>query len=91
MALTLVYPAAADNPFKKYYVCYRLQQKLQDVHNTWGQKFKDGEITEEEWEQFKDEWYNPRSCLVSDEILRLRGLAKNHNWNIILSNVFIEE
>lgn len=86
----MVYPAAVDNNFKKYYVCYRLQQKLQDVHNTWGAKYRNGEITEAEWNQFKDEWYNPRSELVIAEILRIRQLAKDHKWNINLSNIFVE-
>jgi hypothetical protein len=90
MVLTLVYPAAADNNFKKYYVCYRLQQKLQDVYNTWGQKHKNEEITDEEWEQFRTEWYKPRRDLTVNEILRIRELAKNHNWNINLNNIFIE-
>jgi len=91
MVLTLVYPAAASNAFKKYYICYRLQQKLQDKHNIWGQKFKDGLITEAEWIEFQDMWYNPRTNLVTGEILRLRGLAKNKDWSINLDNVFVEE
>ena len=90
MALTFVYPAQADNPFKKYYFCYRIQQKLQNVHNTYGEKFRNGEITEAEWDQFRNEWFNPRSDLVIEEILSLRALAKNHSWNVDLSNVFVE-
>ena len=91
MVLTLVYPAAADNGFKKYFVAYRLQQRLQEVHNVWGAKYKSGEITLAEWNQFKEEWYDPRMKLVTDEILRIRGIAKNYVWNINLSNIFIEE
>lgn len=90
MALTLVYPPAADTNFKKYYVCYRIQQKLQDVHNTWGAKYRNNEITEAEWNQFINEWFDPREELTLNEILRIRTLAKQHNWNIKLSNIFIE-
>lgn len=90
MTLTLVYPATVDNNFKKYYFLYRLQQKLQNVHNTWGEKYKNEEITKAEWLQFLTEWYDLRSELVIEEILALRILAKNHNWNVDLNEVFIE-
>jgi hypothetical protein len=91
MALILVYPAAADNNYKKYYVCYRLMKKLLNVHNTYGEKFKNEEITEEQWKLFLSEWYDPRENLVVSEILRLRKLAKNKNWNIDLDDIFVEE
>jgi len=90
MALNLTYPPAADNNFKKYYICYRLQEKLRLIHNNWGAKFRNGEITEAEWHEFLDTWFEPRSKLVIEEILRIRQLAKNHNWNINLNNIFIE-
>jgi len=91
MVLTLHYPAAANNNFKKYYVCYRMQQKLQEIHNTWGAKYNNGEITLAEWNQFKNEWYEPRDNLVIAEILRIRKLAKNYNWSMVLTDFFIEE
>jgi len=88
--MEFVYPAQADTPFKKYYFCYRIQQKIQNIHNNWGQKVRDGEITQQEWEQFLNEWFEPRSQLVVSEILSLRQVAKNHKWNIDLKNVFVE-
>ena len=91
MVLTLVYPEAVDNNFKKYYVCYRLQEKLKLIHNNWAAKARSGEITMEEWRQFLAEWFDPRQNLVVDEILRIRQLAKNKNWNINLNDIFIEE
>ena len=90
MVLTLVYPTAANNNYKKYYICYRLQLKLQNVHNNWGNKYKTGQITLAEWKQFLSEWYNPRINLVISEILKLRQLAKNKNWNINLNEIFID-
>ena len=90
MVLELVYPAVADNEFKKYYVCYRIQQKLMQIFNTWGQKYTNGEITLAEWNQFKNEWYKPRDNLVVGEVLRIRQLAKNHNWDINLNDIFVE-
>ena len=89
--MRIEYPAIIDNGFKKYYFCYSLQQKIQDVHNNWGQKYKNGEITKEEWEEFLEVWFDPRHDLVLAEILRLRKRAKEKNWNIILNNVFIED
>jgi len=91
MVLILVYPPAADNNFKKYYVCYRIQERLRTIHNNWGQKFKNGEITEQEWHDFLNTWLEPRHELVIAEILRLWQLAKNRNWDINLNNIFIEE
>ena len=90
MVLTFVYPEQVDNPFKKYYFCYRIQEKLRQIHNNWGEKYRNGEITKDEWYQFLNEWYEPRSELVVGEILSLRALAKNHNWNINLNDIFIE-
>ena len=91
MPLIISYPAASDNGFKKYFVCYRLQQKLQNVFNTWGTKFRNNEITASEWKRFQDEWYEPRIELVISEILRLRTIAKNYEWNINLNKIFVEE
>lgn len=91
MALTLVYPVVADNNYKKYYFVYRLQQKLQIVFNNWGTKYRNEEITLEEWEDFKRLWYRPRMELVTQQIIYLRGLAKNKTWSIDLNNIFIED
>jgi len=88
MVLTLVLPPAADNNFKKYYACYRIQEKLRLVYNTWGTKFRNGEITEADWNNFKENWFEPRSLLLTKEILRIRQLAMNHQWNVNLSNIF---
>lgn len=90
MTLALIYPSMADNNFKKYYLCYRLQHKLGIIHNQYGKKYKDGEITLHQWRLFRNEWYEPRWRLVKKEILRLRNLAKNKKWNVVLESIFIE-
>lgn len=89
--MELIYPASADNGYKKYYVCYRLQERLRVIHNNWGAKFRNKEITAGQWADFKRTWYEPRMNLVIAEILRLRALAKRQTWNINLSNVFVND
>lgn len=91
MPVKMNYPADADNNFKKYYICYHLQQKLQDKHNEIGEKYKNKKITKKEWETFHDAWFEPRMRLVLNEVLRLRQLAKNHDWGVNIDDIFIEE
>lgn len=91
MVLILVYPPAVDDSYKKFCFCYWLQHKIQVIYNNWGQQYRNGDITEAEWHQFLEEWYEPRDDLIVGEILRLRQLAKDQDWGFNLSEIFIEE
>lgn len=90
MPLILIYPAAADDYFKKYYVCYRILKKLQNINNNWAEKHRNQEITPTEWNEFLKKWYEPRKELTLSEIRRIKQIAYNHNWNINLDEIFIE-
>jgi len=91
MVLRLIYPPAVDNNFKKYYFCYCLEKKLRNIFNNWGDKFRNGEITEDEWKQFKNIWLEPRHDIVISEILRFREKAQNIDWSFNLDDIFVEE
>ena len=89
MALKLVYPQDADDDFKKYFACYKMQQMLQDEFNRFGKDFRDKKITMQAFEEFKKNWYQPRMDLVVKEVLRLRESAKIYDWNITLDELFM--
>lgn len=90
MSLTLKYPTQVDTNFKKYYFCYRLQLRIQEINNVQANKVKNGDITMAKFVMFINFWYKPRRNLLFDEILRLRNLAKKKNWNVDLDNIFVE-
>ncbi len=47
---------------------YRLQEKLKLAHNIQGERYRNSEITLEEFRLYQDSWFEPRSILLSTEM-----------------------
>lgn len=50
---------------------YQVQERLRTVHNTKGQEFTGGQITEAQWQQFSSQW-KLVSEKVAEQIANLR-------------------
>lgn len=68
MPITYHYTTTAD----KYSQLYRLQELLRIEHNKMGSKYKAGLISKIEFENWKNNYFDPRQEEISKEICILR-------------------
>ena len=71
-------PTEVKNAALKYAFCYIVQELLRLKHNEMGAKFRNGEITKQEWNDFLTNWHNPRERVVITDLLELRELCKGY-------------
>ena len=71
-------PTEVKNTAMKYTYTYILKELLRLKHNVEGVRFNLGEITEAEFRDFQDNWYDPRSKTVTDDLLELREAIKQY-------------
>lgn len=60
----------------RYAQLYRLQELLRLDHNKTGEKYKLGQLTKEQWINYKENYFEPRQNLIIDEILKYRKLIR---------------
>jgi hypothetical protein len=89
LIMIIDYPKGAKSNYEKYYVCYNLQELLRLRFNASGTAYRNEQITESQWNDFKSDWYNPKINLVTDELLNFREMARNANWSVALDDVFV--
>lgn len=58
---------------------YRMQELLRLEHNDKGQQYKDGKITLEQWDNYRNLQFTPKSDLIINEILKCRQSFKKDN------------
>ena len=66
------YPLLANTPTEKVEYAYASQEKLRLEHNEMGRQFREKEITEQEWNNYKETDFNPKSQIISEEIGKYR-------------------
>uniref|UniRef100_A0A6M3KZB6 Uncharacterized protein n=1 Tax=viral metagenome TaxID=1070528 RepID=A0A6M3KZB6_9ZZZZ len=71
-------PNAVKNTALKYAYTYIVQELLRLKRNEVGADFRDGLITEQEWQSFLRNWYEPRSNVVINDLLELRQICKDY-------------
>ncbi len=74
------YPVEITQDIEKLEYTYRSQEKLRLEHNEMGRKFREGKITKNEWEVYKETDFNPKSQIISEEI----GLYRDDIWRDLL-------
>ena len=72
--MALRFPPGCDTPPQRTEFLYRLQEKLRLAHNVQGARFRAGQITEQQWNDWLETVWNPRSDRVVEGILRMRHL-----------------
>lgn len=80
----LKFPLEANTLFKKYAFCYMVKERLRRQHNKKGEKFRNGEITQEQWDKYKI-IFRQKNSLVNKKLNQLRKRIKNSDtFNIKL-------
>lgn len=69
---------------------YRLQEKLQLHHNVQGERYRNSEITLEEFRLYQSSWFEPRSMLISNEMINCKTVLR-HDTTLICDTDDIEE
>ncbi len=93
MIMTLNVPIEiAQKPESIVEFAYIAQKKLRLLHNQKGADFKSEKITKAEWEQWKAEYFEPRSSAICVTVLANKEKLKTSTKYIIdLDNDFQEE
>ena len=61
---------------------YRAQEKLRKEHNRMGEKYRNGQITKEEWLTYLAEEFEPASEEITTGILEARAELKSQDkWD----------
>lgn len=82
------YPEGVTSNESRYAYLYRLQELLRLEHNRKGRGFRESEITEKEWKEYKENEFESKSLLLSNEILKYRMVLKKETKNNArLSNI----
>jgi len=59
-------------------------EHLRLEHNKQNDRFRNGEITQQELGDWKDDWFEPRHRQVLDDKLELKAVARSHLNEFIL-------
>lgn len=73
--MRIVYPINCNTEASRLSFCYRLDELLRLRHNAMGQKYRDGLITEAEWNIFLKNEFEPKSMAIHQDINVNREIA----------------
>jgi hypothetical protein len=86
--MALKYPTDCTTSIDKIEFCYIAQETLRLDHNIKGKDFRDGKLTETEWNTYREGIFRPKSMLISEEILAHREeLKKSTKWVVDLDSL----
>jgi hypothetical protein len=81
--LQLNYPDAANRDYLKFIYSVIVSERLRQHHNIAGQKYKDGEITASQWDNYLFNYFEPRLYAVTEEINKWHETYKNSGYYIV--------
>lgn len=82
------YPTSVTSDESRYAYLYRLQELLRLEHNRKGKEFREHKITGKSWDEYKDTKFEPKSLLLSTEILKYRiALKKETKDNARMTDI----
>ncbi len=82
MPRPIIPPGRCKTPEDKTAYFYRAQEKLRKEHNRMGEKYRDGQITEEEWLAYLAQEFEPVSDEITTGILEARAELKGQTtWD----------
>jgi hypothetical protein len=87
------YPKECTTDAQKLEFVYRVQEKLRLLHNLAGEKYRNSELTKEQWDIFLKEW-QPKYDAMIEEILKYKNIARTtlkYESSISLNDMFKEE
>ena len=81
-------PLVIESKDKLVYA-YQMQEKLRIEHNVMGEKYRNGEITHEEWREWLNDYYEPKSTAIVSIILEAREqIKKTNDYGIEVKDAF---
>lgn len=72
----LNYPLEADTTIEKFEYSLQVKEKLIELHNQKGKDYRDGKITAEEWQKWKEEYFKPMLDKILDDLRLNRANLK---------------
>ncbi len=70
--MKLTFPAECKNEASRLSFAYRAQELLRQEHNAMGKKFRTGQITKAEWDDYLRLTFEPRSAAIASALLQAR-------------------
>ena len=68
---------------------YIAQEALRLEHNKQGKDFREGKLTDEEWKEWQEKYFEPRSNAIVAEILKNKeSLKSSTKYSINLDTAF---
>jgi len=90
--LSVKYPVDITTPEEKTKFLYGLQEVVRQKHNEKGEKYNTGFLSKKQWYDFLEKEFEPRSHIISEEIIIQRKLFKKNIHNDAdFSNSFNEK
>lgn len=77
---TLNFPSGITTEQDKITYAYQSQEALRLLHNKKGNDYKEEIITKEEWLEWKEEYFKPRSTAICVEIVKYKTILKQGNF-----------
>lgn len=82
------YPITATTNIEKMEFCYLAQEKLRLEHNAKGKDFRDGKITQEQWDDYVNNEFRVKQDLIFQDILNIRSeFTKSTKYTINLKQL----
>ena len=76
--LKLVFPSQANTFTKKMVFILIAKNKLRLEHNTYGDSYRLGDITEQEWDAYKETFLNRQNAIIKS-LLKARKILRESN------------
>lgn len=74
------FPINCHTEASKLSFLFRCEGKLIDRHNVKGEQFNNGEITQDEWDSFRIEYFDVKLMLIHSELGKIKPQARQGNF-----------
>ena len=66
------FPSDCNTLAERAEYAHSAQEQLRLAHNEMGKKFRDGVISQDEWDRYRKDYFNPRSAILAEAICMYR-------------------
>lgn len=82
------FPQNVNTPLEKTEFCLIAQEKLRIKHNEMGDKYRNGLITINQWEDFLNNNFDPKQRMISKFLNNQKELLKKSNkYNVDINDI----
>ena len=91
MKYKIKYPEGEKTDEETFVYLLKVEEKLKQVHNIEGKKYRENKKTEKDWRIFKNEYLNKHEELVKEKLKYKKRIQNKVDKNIDFNNSFIKE